>query len=73
MYLRVLGGWLYLTTVLDLYDRKVLGWAFSADLETVHTTLPALRMAFQRRRARKGLLFHSDRGSQYCSKVFVML
>jgi hypothetical protein len=32
--------------VLDLYDRKVIGWAFSADMETVHTTIPAVEMAF---------------------------
>jgi transposase InsO family protein len=39
-------------------------------METVHTTLPALRMALQRRAACQGLLFHSDRGAQYCSKSF---
>ncbi|MDR1637643.1 MAG: DDE-type integrase/transposase/recombinase, partial [Treponema sp.] len=39
-YLRTVGGWVYLTVVLDLYDRKVIGWAFSADMETVHTTIP---------------------------------
>jgi transposase InsO family protein len=69
-YLRTLGGWIYLTVVLDLFDRKVIGWAFSSDMETVHTTLPALRMAFARCAAHEGLLFHSDRGSQYCSKSF---
>jgi transposase InsO family protein len=69
-YLRVLGGWIYLTAVLDLYDRKVIGWALSADLETAHTTIPALHMAFTNRTAQGGLLFHSDRGSQYCSKSF---
>jgi transposase InsO family protein len=47
-YLRVLGGWTYLTMVLDLFDRNVIGWALSSDMETVHTTLPALRMAFAR-------------------------
>jgi transposase InsO family protein len=40
------AGWLYLTVVLDLYDRKAIDWAFSAGLETVQTTIPALRMAF---------------------------
>ena len=69
-YLRVLDGWLYLTVVLDLFDRNVIGWAFSAGLETVHTTIPALHMACANRRAREGLLFHSDRGTQYCSNPF---
>jgi transposase InsO family protein len=69
-YLRVLGGWIYLTVVLDLYDRKVIGWAFSRDLETVHTTIPALWMAFAYRTAREGLVFHSNWGRQYCSKSF---
>ncbi|MDR1250341.1 MAG: DDE-type integrase/transposase/recombinase [Treponema sp.] len=68
--LRTLGGWLYLTTALDLFGRKVIGWAFSSDRETVHTTLPALRMTLQHSAACQGLLFHSDRGSQYCSKSF---
>jgi transposase InsO family protein len=39
-------------------------------METVYTTLPALRTAFARRAAREGLVFHSDRGPQYCSKSF---
>jgi transposase InsO family protein len=60
----------YLTVVLDLYDRKVIGWALSADMETCHTTIPALEMAFKNRRVQAGLLFHSDRGVQYCAKSF---
>jgi transposase InsO family protein len=56
--------------VLDLFDRKSLDWAFSGNLETAHTTLPALRMAFAHSTAREGLLFHSDRGSQYYAKSF---
>jgi transposase InsO family protein len=40
-YLRTRGGWVYLTVVLDLYDRNVIGWAFSTDMESVHTTIPA--------------------------------
>ena len=47
-YLRTRGGWIYLTVVLDRY---VMGWALSADLETVHTTISALRMAFANRTA----------------------
>jgi transposase InsO family protein len=56
--------------VLDLFDRNAIGWAFSSDMETVHTTIPALHMAFSNRAPREGLLFHSDQGSQYCSKSF---
>jgi transposase InsO family protein len=44
----------YLTVVLDLYDRKVIGWALSADMEAVHTTIPALDMAFANRRPSEG-------------------
>jgi transposase InsO family protein len=68
--LQVLDGWLYLTVVADLYDRKVIGWAFSIGLETVRMFIPALRMAFQNRTAQEGLVFHSDRGAQYCSNSF---
>jgi transposase InsO family protein len=69
-YLRTTGGWVYLTVVLDLFDRKVLGWALSADLEAAHTTMPALQMAWANRKPREGLMFHSDRGVQYCAKAF---
>jgi transposase InsO family protein len=69
-YLRTVGGWVFLTVVLDLYDRKVIGWAFSDDLETIHTTIPAVQMAFANRKAQEGLIFHSDRGVQYCAKSF---
>jgi transposase InsO family protein len=69
-YRRATGGWVYLTVGLDLFDRKIRGWALSADRETVHTTIPALEMAFKNRKAQDGLLFHSDRGVQYCAKPF---
>jgi transposase InsO family protein len=69
-YLRTAGGWIYLTVVLDLFDRKVIGWALSADMETRHTTVTALEMAFKNRTAQDGLVFHSDRGVQYCAKSF---
>jgi transposase InsO family protein len=69
-YLRTTADWVYLTVVLDLYDRKVIGWALSADMETVHTTIPAVAMAFANRPAQEGLLFHSDRGVQYCARAF---
>jgi transposase InsO family protein len=41
-HLSTRGGWVYLTVALDLYDRQVIGWAFSADMEAIHTTIPAL-------------------------------
>jgi transposase InsO family protein len=60
----------YLTVVLDLFDRKVIGWALSGDMETVHTTIPAMEMAVANRQPGEGLLFYSDRGVQYCAKSF---
>jgi transposase InsO family protein len=69
-YLRAGGGWVFLTVVLDLFDRKVIGWALSADLEAAHTTIPAVEMACANRKARKRLIFHSDRGVQYCAQSF---
>jgi transposase InsO family protein len=70
-YLRTTSGWVYLTMVLDLYDRKVIGWALSAGMDAVHTTNPALETAFANRRPRDGLIFHSDRGVQYCARAFL--
>jgi len=69
-YLSTEEGWVYLTVVLDLYDRKVLGWALSADMESVHTSIAALEMAVRNRRPQEGLIFHSDRGVQYCARGF---
>jgi hypothetical protein len=54
----------------DLFDRKVIGRAFSDDLDSGRTVIPALEMAVRNRSASPGLLFHSDRGVQYCSKAF---
>ena len=69
-YLRTQGGWVYLTVILDLFDRKIIGWALSSSLETVHTTIPALKMAITNSAPEKGLIFHSDRGVQYCAISF---
>ena len=59
-------GWCYLAAILDLFSRRVVGWALDA---TLSTTLPlaALDMALQRRKPAPGLLHHSDRGCQYTS------
>src|SRR5690554_1468868 len=64
-YIKTGSGWLYLTTVIDLADRKVIGWAFSNDMTTANTTIEALKMAVRNRGAKQGLIFHSDRGGQY--------
>jgi transposase InsO family protein len=69
-YLRTASGWACLTVMLDLFDRKVIGWALSADMETGHTTTPALEMAVRNRVPQAGLMFHSDRGVQHCAKSF---
>ena len=69
-YLRTKDGWLYLTAVIDLFDRKVIGWSFSDNMETVNTTVAAVKMAVKNRAPQDGLLFHSDRGVQYCAQAF---
>jgi len=62
-------GWLYLCVILDLFSRKVVGWSISNRIDT-DLLLRAFWMAYYVRNPGKGLLFHSDRGSQYCSKRF---
>lgn len=63
-------GWLYLTTVIDLADRKVVGWSLSADMTAENTSVSAMKMAVKNRGVRKGLIFHSDRGVQYACDEF---
>lgn len=69
-YIPTRDGFRYLTTVIDLFDRKVIGWSYSRTMETVDTTVKALEMALVNRRPRPHLIFHSDRGIQYCSGLF---
>ncbi|WP_133141011.1 IS3 family transposase, partial [Legionella maceachernii] len=59
-------GWLYLAVVMDLYSRKVVGWALSERM-TKQLVMDALQMALWERKPPRGLIIHSDRGSQYCS------
>lgn len=59
-------GWLYVAAILDLFSRRVVGWAFSSNLHT-EICLEALAMAQRQRRPAKGLIHHSDRGCQYAS------
>jgi len=65
-YVPTAQGWLYLATIVDLFSRRVVGWAMNESLER-GLVLRALRMAIEQRRPAAGLLHHSDRGSQYAS------
>ena len=71
-YLWTLQGWLYLAVVLDLYSRKIVGWAMSNRL-TAPLVKEALSMAYWRRKPEKGLIHHSDRGSQYAGNGYQKL
>jgi putative transposase len=65
-YISTGEGWLYLATVIDLYSRKVVGWSMSDNMK-VSLVNDALQMALQHRNPPRGLLWHTDRGSQYAS------
>ena len=69
-YIKTKQGWLYLTTVIDLGDRKVIGWALSATMKAVDTVIPAFNMAQKNRPITQGLIFHSDQGIQYACHEF---
>ncbi len=69
-YIRTKQGWLYLTTVIDLGDRKIIGWALSLTMKTIDTVIPAFKMARKRRPITQELIFHSDRGVQYACNDF---
>ena len=68
-YLRTLEGWLYLSVLLDLYSRRVVGWSTSSSVDT-ELCLAALNRAVEERCPGVGLIHHSDRGSQYASKDY---
>jgi putative transposase len=68
-YIQTEQGWLYLAAILDLYSRKIVGWAMSESIDT-SLVLDALSMALLHRNPPPNLLFHSDRGVQYASSDF---
>lgn len=68
-YIYTKEGWLYLAIIIDLYGRKVVGWSMNERI-TKELVLEALEMAINRRKPARGLIFHSDRGSQYASHEF---
>jgi transposase InsO family protein len=71
-YIRTSEGWLYLTSVIDLFDRKIIGWQVSTTLRAEDTVIPALNKACSNRpiQAYQSLIFHSDRGVQYACNLF---
>jgi len=72
-YIPTAQGWLYLTTVIDLGDRKVIGWALSTTMKAEDTTVAAWKMAVVNRPITLDLIFHSDRGAQYACTEFTDL
>jgi len=71
-YIRTGGKWSYLATVIDLARRKPIGWAFGSR-PTAELACKALKMALEKEQPAKGLIHHSDRGSQYTSKDYKKL
>jgi len=65
-YIPTNEGWLYLATVIDLYSRKIVGWSMAENMKTSLVN-NALKMAIAKRGPLKGLIWHTDRGSQYAS------
>jgi putative transposase len=68
-YVPTYEGWLFLGVVMDMYSRKIVGWSMRDDL-AAELVVDALAMALCRRRPPRGLVHHSDRGSQYSSLAF---
>lgn len=69
-YIRTSESWLYLTVIIDLCDRRVIGWSTSSTLKTIDTVVPAWKMAVANRPVTDDLIFHSDRGIQYACTEF---
>lgn len=69
-YIHTQEGWLYLTAILDLADRKAVGWALSETMEAEVSSVAAWQMAVRNRTVTEALLFHSDRGVQYACREF---
>jgi putative transposase len=65
-YIRTRSGWLYLAAVMDLFSRKIVGWAMAPNMPA-ELVCSALQMAITQRQPSAGLIVHSDRGSQYAS------
>lgn len=68
-YLHTADGFLYLATVMDLFSRRIVGWAIESSMDA-GLAIKAMSMALRQRRPPSGLIFHSDRGCQYTSQAF---
>jgi putative transposase len=69
-YIRLLQEFVFLAAILDAFSRRVIGWALERNMEAT-LCLSALDKALRRRQVSKGLIHHSDRGAQYCSREYV--
>lgn len=67
-YIRVNDNWNYLTTIIDLADRKVVSWTLSEDMTAQNTIIKAWYLARNKREIKENFIFHSDRGIQYACK-----
>jgi len=72
-YIKVNDSWNYLTTIMDLADRKIVGWSLSEDMTTKNTVMEAWLNARKTRTITAGFIFHSDRGVQYASNKMTNL
>ncbi len=71
-YIYTREGWLYLSTIMDLCSRKIVGWSMNHRI-TQELVMRTLNMAIKQRKPGRGLLLHSDRGSQYASELYQTL
>lgn len=71
-YIQTKEGWLYMAAILDIYSRRVVGWAMDKHMEQ-ELVASALQMAATQRRPGEGVLHHSDRGSQYAARDYQQL
>lgn len=69
-YIWTLEGWVYLASVMDLFSRKIVGWSLASHMKK-ELAIQALNMAMIQRQPGKGVIHHSDRGSQYCSHEYI--
>lgn len=69
-YIQTMEGWLFLAVILDLFSRRVIGWAFGEKIDSL-LAQRAFQMALDERRPEKGLLHHTDRGCQYSSASYL--